>query len=65
MTEESGASATIVMVSPEERYMPKSMRFSSCSAGTQVNYQVFFGLTDIPYSNFVLLTGSNGHEGVG
>ena len=39
--------------------------FVSCSAGSLVNYQVFFGLTDIPYSNFVLLTGSNGHQGVG
>lgn len=39
--------------------------FVSCSAGSLVSYQVFFGLTDIPYSNFVLITGSNGHQGVG
>lgn len=37
----------------------------SCSAGTNVNYQVFCGLTNIPARNFLPLTGSNGHSGVG
>lgn len=39
--------------------------FVSCSYGTSVKYQVLFGLTDIPYRNFLLITGSNGHAGVG
>lgn len=39
--------------------------FVSCSRGTNVKYQVLFGLTDIPYRNFLLITGSNGHAGVG
>lgn len=39
--------------------------FISCSAGSNVDYQVFCGLTNIPAQNFLLLTGSNGHTGVG
>jgi hypothetical protein len=39
--------------------------FVSCSAGTGVDYQVFCGLTTIPAKNFLPLTGSNGHTGVG
>lgn len=39
--------------------------FVSCSAGSTVDYQVFCGLTTIPAKNFLVLTGSNGHPGVG
>ena len=39
--------------------------FVSCSAGTDVNYQLFCGLTTIPAKNFLVLTSSNGHPGVG
>jgi hypothetical protein len=39
--------------------------FVSCSRGSNVKYQVLFGLTDIPHRNFLLITGSNGHAGVG
>lgn len=39
--------------------------FISCSAGTNVDYQMFCGLTTIPVRNFLPLTGSNGHPGVG
>lgn len=39
--------------------------FVSCSYGTDVKYQVLFGLTDIPHRNFLLITGTNGHAGVG
>jgi hypothetical protein len=39
--------------------------FISCSAGATVDYQVFCGLTNIPSKNFLTLTGSNGHHGVG
>lgn len=39
--------------------------FISCSAGTSVDYQIFCGLTNIPSKNFLTLTGSNGHPGVG
>lgn len=39
--------------------------FISCSAGSTVDYQVFCGLTNIPSKNFLILTGSNGHSGVG
>lgn len=39
--------------------------FVSCSSGTNVDYQVFCGLTTIPAKNFLVLTGSNGHPGVG
>jgi hypothetical protein len=42
-----------------------SMLFISCSAGTLVDYQLFCGLTTIPIKNFAVLTGSNGHPGVG
>ena len=37
----------------------------SCSSGTNANYQLFCGLTTIPARNFLPLTGSNGHPGVG
>lgn len=39
--------------------------FISCSAGTNIDYQIFCGLTNIPAKNFLTLTGSNGHPGVG
>jgi len=39
--------------------------YVSCSAGTSVDYQIFCGLTNIPTHNFLTLTGSNGHPGVG
>lgn len=39
--------------------------YISCSAGTTVDYQIFCGLTTIPSKNFMILTGSNGHPGVG
>lgn len=39
--------------------------FISCSSGTDVPYQVIAGLTNIPQSQFLLVTASNGHQGVG
>ncbi len=39
--------------------------FISCSSGTDVPYQVIAGLTNIPANQFLLITGSNGHQGVG
>lgn len=39
--------------------------YISCSSGTNVDYQLFCGLTTIPARNFTVLTGSNGHPGVG
>ena len=42
-----------------------TVMFISCSAGTSVDYQIFCGLTNIPSKNFLTLTGSNGHSGVG
>lgn len=39
--------------------------FVSCSAGIDVDYQIFCGLTTIPAKNFLIITGSNGHSGVG
>lgn len=39
--------------------------FVSCSQGTNIEYQIFCGLTIIPAKNFLPLTGSNGHPGVG
>lgn len=39
--------------------------FVSCSVGTNVDYQVFCGLTVIPAKNFLPLSASNGHFGVG
>lgn len=39
--------------------------FISCSAGTGINYQLFCGLTTIPARNFLPLSASNGHPGVG
>jgi hypothetical protein len=42
-----------------------SVLFISGSGGTSVDYQIFCGLTTIPTKNFLTLTGSNGHPGVG
>ena len=42
-----------------------SALFISGSSGTTVDYQMFCGLTTIPTKNFLTLTGSNGHPGVG
>jgi len=39
--------------------------FVSCSNGSGVNYEIVAGLTNIPYKNFLPITGSNGHQGVG
>jgi hypothetical protein len=39
--------------------------FISCSAGTGVRYQIVAGLTNIPSNQFLTITGSNGHQGVG
>ena len=39
--------------------------FISCSSGTSVRYQIIAGLTNIPANQFLLITGSNGHQGVG
>lgn len=39
--------------------------FVSCSAGVSASYNLFCGLTMIPAKNFLVLTGSNGYEGVG
>jgi hypothetical protein len=39
--------------------------FISCSAGTNVNFQVAAGLTGIPARQFLTITGSNGFQGVG
>lgn len=39
--------------------------FVSCSYGTNVDYQIVAGLTGIPYSQFSLVTGSNGYGNVG
>lgn len=39
--------------------------FVSCSSGTNVDYNIFCGLTMIPSSNFLILTGSNGYTGIG
>ena len=39
--------------------------FVSCSAGTNVNFQVAVGLTGIPSRQFLTITGSNGFQGVG
>lgn len=42
-----------------------STLYISGSNGTTVDYQLFCGLTTIPSKNFLTLTGSNGHPGVG
>jgi len=42
-----------------------TLLFISGSNGTSVDYQIFCGLTTIPAKNFLTLTGSNGHPGVG
>ena len=39
--------------------------FVSCSAGAAVNYELIAGLTNIPFKNFNVLTGSTGWNGVG
>lgn len=39
--------------------------FISCSRGTDVPYQVIAGLTNIPQNQFLPITASNGHQGVG
>ena len=39
--------------------------YISCSSGSSVRYQVIAGLTNIPKEQFLTLTGSNGHQGVG
>ena len=39
--------------------------FVSCSSGMDVKYQLFCGLTMIPAKNFLVLTGSNGYQGIG
>jgi hypothetical protein len=39
--------------------------FISCSLGGPARYQVVAGLTNIPATQFLLVTGSNGHAGVG
>lgn len=39
--------------------------FVSGSGGSGIDYQIFCGLTTIPAKNFLVLTGSNGHLGVG
>ena len=39
--------------------------FVSCSAGTNVKFQMLMGLTGIPSNKFLTITGSNGFEGVG
>ena len=39
--------------------------YISCSFGSNVDYQVFCGLTNIPAQHFLVVTGSNGHPGVG
>jgi len=39
--------------------------YISCSSGTNVRYQVIAGLTNIPKEQFLPITGSNGHQGVG
>lgn len=42
-----------------------TVMFVSCSYGTSVDYQLFCGLTTIPAKNFLILSASNGHPGVG
>jgi hypothetical protein len=39
--------------------------FISCSSGTNVKYQILCGLTTIPAKNFLVLSASNGHPGIG
>lgn len=39
--------------------------YVSASSGTSFDYQILCGLTSIPSKNFMLITGSNGHSGVG
>jgi hypothetical protein len=39
--------------------------FISCSAGTDVRFQMMMGLTGIPSGQFLRITGSNGFSGVG
>jgi hypothetical protein len=39
--------------------------YISGSYGAGVDYQIFCGLTIVPARNFTIITGSNGHQGVG
>jgi hypothetical protein len=39
--------------------------YVSASSGTSIDYQLLCGLTSIPSKNFLPITGSNGHSGVG
>jgi hypothetical protein len=39
--------------------------YISCSLGAGTRYQVVAGLTNISSERFLLITGSNGHAGVG
>jgi hypothetical protein len=39
--------------------------FVSCSSGINMRYQIVAGLTNISANQFLLITGSNGHTGVG
>jgi len=39
--------------------------FISCSAGTNVKFQILAGLTGIPSGQFQIITGSSGFQGVG
>lgn len=39
--------------------------FVSCTNGTDVRYQVVAGLTNISANQFLVITSSNGHQGVG
>lgn len=39
--------------------------FVSCTVGTNVKYNMVGGLTNIPRNNFLTVTASNGHDGVG
>jgi hypothetical protein len=39
--------------------------FVSCSSGVDVRFQMMMGLTGIPSRQFLIITGSNGFDGVG
>lgn len=39
--------------------------YVSCSSGSGMKYQIVAGLTNIPKEQFLILTSSNGHQGVG
>jgi len=42
-----------------------TLLFISCSAGSNVDYQLFCGLTTILEKQFLILSASHGHPGVG